>query len=226
VTTRTTQGAAEAILAAAHELFAERGVNAVSLREITRAAGQRNGTALQYHFGDRAGLITAIIDRHSRDLGMLRNALLDDCEIRGVTDIRPLAAALVQPLVAKLSDPNGGRAFLRIVAELINSGASPVEGEARSGIPSSVFSDPDDSLARWSRLVTPLMPAEARGAPLHRRFAAVRLAHTECGRRAKEDPAKNHSLFSSALTDLVAAVLSAPVSEETTRLLDRRRSRS
>src|SRR3546814_5693299 len=41
------------ILDAAGALIAERGLEGVSLREITREAGQKNTTALQYHFGDR-----------------------------------------------------------------------------------------------------------------------------------------------------------------------------
>ena len=39
------------LMRAAERLFAERGIEVVSLREINRAAAQRNATALQYHFG-------------------------------------------------------------------------------------------------------------------------------------------------------------------------------
>ena len=39
------------IIRAAEELFAARGIDSVSLREINRAAGQSNTGAVQYHFG-------------------------------------------------------------------------------------------------------------------------------------------------------------------------------
>jgi AcrR family transcriptional regulator len=45
------------LITAAEELFAANGIEAVSLREIVRASGARNTAALQYHFGDRAGLV-------------------------------------------------------------------------------------------------------------------------------------------------------------------------
>ena len=49
------------ILTTAESLFAERGIDAVSTRQISLAAGQRNNYALQYHFGDRDTLIAAIL---------------------------------------------------------------------------------------------------------------------------------------------------------------------
>ena len=52
------------LIRAAERLFAERGVEAVSLREINRGADQRNATALQYHFEDRDGLVRAILGKH------------------------------------------------------------------------------------------------------------------------------------------------------------------
>ena len=52
------RGAArQAIVEAAERLFAERGIEAVSLRDVSAAAGQRNHSAAQYHFGDRAQLV-------------------------------------------------------------------------------------------------------------------------------------------------------------------------
>ena len=47
----------ERLIDAAESLFAEHGIGGVSLREINRAAGARNAVAVQYHFGDREGII-------------------------------------------------------------------------------------------------------------------------------------------------------------------------
>src|SRR5690348_15673441 len=86
---------------AAERLFAERGIDAVSLREINAAAGQRNSTALQYHFGDRAGLLKAVLAKHRPEIEARRHQLLDEYEARGplpqADALRSLAAALVRP---------------------------------------------------------------------------------------------------------------------------------
>ena len=46
------------IVAAAERLFADIGIDATSLAEINKAAGQRNRSAVQYHFGDKEGVFT------------------------------------------------------------------------------------------------------------------------------------------------------------------------
>jgi AcrR family transcriptional regulator len=57
----------EKILAAARRLFAERGVAAVTIEEIARAAGVGKGTVF-HRFGDRAGLALALLDDREREL--------------------------------------------------------------------------------------------------------------------------------------------------------------
>ena len=45
------------LIRAAERLFAENGLGAVSVRDITRAAGAKNESALHYHFGSKEALI-------------------------------------------------------------------------------------------------------------------------------------------------------------------------
>src|SRR6188472_3484227 len=118
----------ERLIETAESLFATEGVNGVSLREIVRASGARNVTALQYHFGDRRGLLRAVLERHHRDVEIARHALLDAYEAGGEHDVHALSAALVRPLAAKLAH-TGGRAYLRILGELVNR-PEPVIGRA------------------------------------------------------------------------------------------------
>lgn len=214
------QDARSALIAAAETLFAQRGVNGVSLREVTRAAGQRNTTALQYHFTDRAGLVRALLVKHGRDVGARRNVLLDQYELAGREDLRALASALILPLIAKLGDPDGGRGYLQIAAELLNVTNRMIE--PGTPVAAILMEDPGASMPRWLDLVAPLLPAEAIGPPLHRRFAAMHFAYVELSRRAKDEPGDQH-LFTLYLTDLVTAVLAAPVSEETRAFLAQRR---
>ncbi|WP_181784780.1 TetR/AcrR family transcriptional regulator, partial [Pseudonocardia pini] len=68
------------LLDAAEALFAERGSESVSLREIGRAAGARNVIAAQYWFTDRDGLVRALVERHAPDIETARHSLLDEYE--------------------------------------------------------------------------------------------------------------------------------------------------
>jgi AcrR family transcriptional regulator len=218
--------ASASLIAAAEQLFAERGIDGVSLREINREAQQRNTTSLQYHFGDREGLLRAILAKHGREVHARRDALLDQYEANDVDDIRVLSSAFVLPLVAKLHDADGGRCYLRIAAELVNRTSGEIQPDEPSILSDPLGRDPRDSITRWSHLVGPLMPPIVVGPPLHRRFAAMRFAHIELGRRATERPHQSDRLFTSHLVDLVAALLVTPVSDETDALLEQRTERA
>ena len=196
------------LVEAAERLFAEHGVDGVSLREITREAGAKNAVAIQYHFTDRAGMVRAVLDKHMPSVEARRHALLDQYEADGVHDLRALAGALVRPLAAELSEPAGGREFLRIHADLLN--------RPRPSVDPGALEDPGHSLFRWRALVDPFLePAAAR---LHRRFTAVVFTAVELGRRARATPRTDDRLFVSHLVDIVAAILATPVSDETRRL--------
>jgi AcrR family transcriptional regulator len=200
----------EKLLGAAEQLFAERGVDAVSLREITRAAGARNVIAVQYHFADRAGVLTAIMAKHSPDVDARRHALLDEIEAGGEPTARAVAGALVRPLAAKLADPAGGPAFLQIYAELLN------RPTRRTRAADGEFG----SLPRWRTAAEPVIEPLARR--LHRRWTTIVHTGVELGRRARTAPHTDDRLFTSYLVDVVAAMLTAPVSAETARLADER----
>ena len=108
------------ILRAAERRFSEAGIDAVSLQQIGREAGQRNRSAVQYHFGDKEGLLVAILDRHTPSIGEHRNHLLDEIEERDEAhDLRRLAEAFVRPVARKAQDADGGMAYVRISAQLI-----------------------------------------------------------------------------------------------------------
>jgi AcrR family transcriptional regulator len=196
------------LITAAEELFAANGIQAVSLREIVRASGARNTTALQYHFGDRAGLMRAVLEKHHLDVDTRRHAMLDAYEADGEPDLWALAGALVQPLAAKLADPDGGSAYLQILAELMN--------RPQPALDRTAFDDPEDSMLRWRVAVAPLLSDDA--IRLHRRFVALRFAVVELARRADTAPHTDDRLFISHLIDLVAALLQARPSAQTLRL--------
>lgn len=88
------------MILAAERLIAERGIDAVSLREIGAAAGQRNNSAAQYHFGTKEGLVAAIYEYRMRAMNDRRLELLASIEPTGdVVEITALADVLVSPLL-------------------------------------------------------------------------------------------------------------------------------
>jgi AcrR family transcriptional regulator len=106
-------------VAAAEQLFAERGVDAVSLVEIGRAAAQGNRSAVQYHFGDKAGVLAAIRDKHAPPIERRREAMLDALEAAGPPDLRSLVEVLVRPVADEVRNPDGGAAYVQLNAALI-----------------------------------------------------------------------------------------------------------
>jgi AcrR family transcriptional regulator len=205
-------GTRERLLAAAEELYGGQGIDAVSLREIQRVSGVKNANALQYHFGDRAGLLTALLEKHSYDVELRRHALLDRYEAAGEQNVRVLAEALVQPLAAKLAEANGGCAYLCIYADLMNR-RQPI-------FPPEELEDRGDSIARWRQLVDPFLDPTA--AQLHRRLVVIRFVIGELARRAATAPHTDDRVFISQLIDLVVAMLTAAASSETRRLVESR----
>ncbi|RCW63621.1 TetR/AcrR family transcriptional regulator [Pseudorhodoferax soli] len=98
----------ELLLETAQRLFAERGIDAVSMREIAREAGQRNNSALHYHFGSKEALVRAILQAGMRELDILRNDYISRLlATERQRDVRGLVEALVWPLASKLMTSNG-----------------------------------------------------------------------------------------------------------------------
>jgi AcrR family transcriptional regulator len=197
----------DALIRAAERLFAERGSDGVSLREINAEAGASNASAVQYHFGDRRGLVRAVLAKHELEIERRRHQLLDAYEAWAEPNVRALAAALVEPLAAELSS-DGGIGYLQLVSDLYNRPNPTFEPSA--------LEDGRQSFQRWRRLAVPLLSPEA--VRLHRRFDALRFTVSELARRGRSGR-KDHRLFTSQLTDLVVALLLAPVSDDTRKLL-------
>lgn len=101
------------LIRAAEELFAAQGVDGAQLRDITRLAGQANPSAVQYHFGSRAGLLDAVmagrLDRTERVLVALAHP--------ADAGVRELLTALVTAEAGELGTDRGRRC-LRISAQL------------------------------------------------------------------------------------------------------------
>jgi AcrR family transcriptional regulator len=105
----------EQLIIAGLRLMATQGPFRVSLAAIHSEAGQKNASALHYHFGGRSGLLQAIIDRHNVSIETERKEQLD--VLGENAPIEPLVRAVIEPMAAKLASDEG-RDFLRVVAQL------------------------------------------------------------------------------------------------------------
>ncbi|WP_380879457.1 hypothetical protein ACFB49_22350 [Sphingomonas sp. DBB INV C78] len=115
----TSAEARERIIAAAEILFAERGIEAVSLREIAVAAGHGNNNAVQYHFGSKAGLVQAIFHHRVGQMEEPRHAMLAEAEAQGrLGDVRTLLDILCLPLL-DLVDGDGRHTYAGFLAQYV-----------------------------------------------------------------------------------------------------------
>jgi AcrR family transcriptional regulator len=104
------------ILDAAEQLYGAKGVANVSLRQIRIAARQRNQQAVQYHFGDRDGVIRALSERHMPCIEQLQRRLVDRPFARMTQ--HQLVGSLVEPWATYVTLGPSERAFVKIVSDL------------------------------------------------------------------------------------------------------------
>lgn len=108
------------LILAAEKLFGEQGIHGVTLKEINAAAGQRNESALHYHFGSKTALIEAILLHRARDIDVTRTEQVEALLARGEEkDLRALLRATFMPLMELLAHEDGVR-FVRFLAQVLN----------------------------------------------------------------------------------------------------------
>jgi AcrR family transcriptional regulator len=100
-------------------LFAERGIDGVTITDITVSAGQSNRSAVNYHFGGKDGLIKALLDTFQVRIESRRRELVAGVQGKTRATLRDWVWTLITPLGELLDDP-GGVAYLRVVAQLIS----------------------------------------------------------------------------------------------------------
>ncbi len=87
---------------AAEQIVAERGLPALTLKDVQLAANQSNKSAAKYHFGSREGLLDAVIDARMSRVNARRQVMLEKLQdSRHPATVRQLVETLVQPLAAE-----------------------------------------------------------------------------------------------------------------------------
>ena len=188
--------------------FADRGIYAASLIDITRRARQANRAALHYHFGSREGILHAVLEQHVGFLARREGELLEVARTRPQDDVESVVEAIVRPASELAESGWRGRCFLVILAELIQEDPKALQPEisdvlARTGGP-AVY----ELLA--SRL--PSMSDEIRA----ERFALITgfilraVADRARGRRRRARPQLDREDFVMNLVRMASSAVSVP----------------
>jgi AcrR family transcriptional regulator len=196
------------LLDAAEELFAQRGIYDVATSEIVADAGQRNASAVTYHFGSRSELLRALLVERDAPVDEARGALLTDLGADPTTT--DLLNVLVGPYAACLHS-RPGRNYLRIVDQ-VREGFSEwrtVPPRAQPNLATTLgmlenrLADLDPNLQQ-ERLLGMMM--------LMTSSAAVRAQRIEAG----QPPALDHADYIENLTAMLAGLVEAPATVQTT----------
>ncbi|WP_237711901.1 TetR/AcrR family transcriptional regulator [Rhodanobacter sp. 115] len=110
----STASTKDRILAAAETLFAQRGFDGASLRQLTAAAGV-NLAAVNYHFGSKEKLVDEVFRRRLDALNQGRLAALATVAGRDSTTLEDVLEAYIRPALELTHDDNGAL-FMRVLA--------------------------------------------------------------------------------------------------------------
>lgn len=185
----------------AESLFAEGGINGVSMREIASKAGQGNHYAVQYHFGSREGLVEAIFDYRMDQMEPMRERMLAAAEAKGrLDDARTLLDMVYLPQL-ELPDGDGHRSYAGFLSQYLMRSHSHRFGDfGGGGHPhlARVF-----ELLRKRLSYLPEDVAQRRLVTASFMFLAI-LARYE----TFEDSAPNEESFEAALDDTIEQIVS------------------
>ncbi|MDP3253839.1 MAG: helix-turn-helix domain-containing protein [Hydrogenophaga sp.] len=105
--------------AVAQRLFAQHGIDGVTVADIVAAAGQRNKASLQYHFGSKDELIGELLVDGAQKVDAFRLALLDQmAEDGGPRHVRDVLDAFVRPVYQLTVTESEGSTYLRFLSNV------------------------------------------------------------------------------------------------------------
>ena len=119
-------GTRDRILRTAERLFAERGFNGVSVRELA-AAAQVNIASIGYHFENKEGLLSEVYRRHCEPMIHERLRGLEAAtRLRGKARIAAIIEAFVRPALRQV-EVEDGETFIRLRAVLSGENSELLE---------------------------------------------------------------------------------------------------
>lgn len=201
---------------AAEKLIAQRGMENVSIRDIVSEAGQKNESALQYHFKSFTGLIQEILSLRSKQLHEKRAELLSTVlAADNAPSLRQICVLMVRPAFELArTDANFRRYIKAFGHELVLTETSPLSTVAKHGGGGA-------SGAQVGQLLIQALPHLDKSTFQARLEAAVRLISASMYHQARQKNAfRGHQsdVFFHHLIDAVTGLLNAPISAETQAL--------
>lgn len=201
-----------ALILAAERLFAQHGVDGVSLRQINQAAGQKNMSAAHYHFGSKEGLVRAVLAQRMPVINAQRAELLSRTVVPGrERDLRFYLEAYVEPLAAQLSPRPEGSYYLRF---LMQYRSLPLDLDTLHRLTPAAFIMGQEITSLLTYLPPQIVEARQSNA---RSMIVAALADAEI--RAERGSPDDVALLCANLVDTMVAALAAPLSAETLSLL-------
>ncbi len=114
----------ERIVLAATALYAAKGIDRVAPHEILEASGQRNASAIQYHFGSHEGLVVATLQPRPdirEPIERVRTKRLEELAVRGESlTLEEAVRAWALPVSILLDTPER-RAFVRVAVQVLRT---------------------------------------------------------------------------------------------------------
>lgn len=107
------------IIRVAEKLFAEQGVEGVSIRAVNAACGT-GAASIHYHFGSREKLLEAVVQDHGADVASeIRNGFIELRDRDKPPTPRELVEALAGPAISLIErQPTRGLRWVKIIAQL------------------------------------------------------------------------------------------------------------
>jgi AcrR family transcriptional regulator len=198
-----------ALMRAAERLFAAQGLQNVTSRAIVEASGQKNESALQYHFGNRDGLVREIHAYWAGEIGRLRNIMLaslpEDASLRDI-----VAFMVTPPFELGRSNPDF-RCYVRAFGPEV----------VLSELPAMNAMLEEPGAQEIPRLLQHELPQLSPNALASRLDGAVRFASLSMAQHARQPNAfkgREASLFLHRLMDSLVGMLGVDASAETRKL--------
>jgi AcrR family transcriptional regulator len=112
----------ELVLTAALKLFAEQGIDAVSIRAVNREAGL-GPASVHYHFGTKEALLDAVIDVYGDSvIQQTKDRAQAILASDGPTTSRDLVAMLAEPYLELIANHSQeGSAWVRVISNVLQS---------------------------------------------------------------------------------------------------------
>ena len=199
----------QALMRSAERLFAAQGLQNVTIRAIVEASGQKNESALQYHFGNREGLIREIHAYWADEIGRLRGVMLESLPTdAGLRDI--VAFMVTPPFELGRTNPDFRRYIRAFGPEVVLSELPAINTMLR-----------ERGAQEIPRLLQDELPQLSANALASRLDGAVRFASLSMAQHARHPNAfkgREALLFLHRLMDSLVGLLGIEASEETRKL--------